>query len=202
MTEQELLNAAKAGNISAIEDYADCLIEKKNWSEALDWLRRGSHAGSMYCMMKNAHLTLAMVEATISITTSEAANCLKDLEQAEKWVLSIRNVGKLEDADGIGEVGNIKCGDIMRMYLKIDNNVITDVTVSFPEKYYNKVPSDGLCGKTDEDNFGFTYEVLNKYIRTGVCEDEAVKAKIDSMHKKNLFKLLPMPTFHYNPMFE
>ena len=71
-----------------------------------------------------------------------------------------------------------------------------------PYELTHKTPSDGLCGKTDEDNFGFTYEVLNKYIRAGVCEDEEVKAKIDSMHKKNLFKLMPMPTFHYNPMFE
>ncbi len=38
-----------------------------------------------------------------------------------------RNVGEIEDADGIGEVGNAKCGDIMKMYLKIDGNVITDV---------------------------------------------------------------------------
>ncbi len=37
-----------------------------------------------------------------------------------------RNVGKMEDADGIGEVGNAKCGDIMRMYLKVDDGVITD----------------------------------------------------------------------------
>lgn len=71
-----------------------------------------------------------------------------------------------------------------------------------PFELTHKTPSDGLCGKTDEDNFGFTYEVLNKYIRDGVCEDEEVKAKIDSMHKKNLFKLMSMPTFHYNPMFE
>jgi nitrogen fixation NifU-like protein len=39
---------------------------------------------------------------------------------------SPRNVGEIPDADGIGEVGNAKCGDIMKMYLKIDNNVITD----------------------------------------------------------------------------
>lgn len=38
-----------------------------------------------------------------------------------------RNVGELEDADGIGEVGNAKCGDIMKMYIKVDNGIITDV---------------------------------------------------------------------------
>ncbi|MGN1117605.1 MAG: Fe-S cluster assembly scaffold protein NifU [Acutalibacteraceae bacterium] len=37
------------------------------------------------------------------------------------------NVGKIDDADGVGEVGNAKCGDIMKMYLKIDNDIITDV---------------------------------------------------------------------------
>ena len=38
-----------------------------------------------------------------------------------------RNVGEIEDADGVGEIGNAKCGDIMKMYLKIDDNTITDV---------------------------------------------------------------------------
>ena len=38
-----------------------------------------------------------------------------------------RNVGKIEDADGIGEVGNAKCGDIMKIYLKIENDIIVDV---------------------------------------------------------------------------
>ncbi|MDD6346074.1 MAG: Fe-S cluster assembly scaffold protein NifU [Ruminococcus sp.] len=38
-----------------------------------------------------------------------------------------RNVGEIEDADGIGEVGNAKCGDIMKMYIKVDNDIITDV---------------------------------------------------------------------------
>lgn len=69
--------------------------------------------------------------------------------------------------------------------------------LGLPYGLTHKVPSDGLCGKTDEDNFGFTYEVLNKYIRTGICEDETVKAKIDEMHQKNLFKLQPIPSFIY-----
>lgn len=38
-----------------------------------------------------------------------------------------RNIGEMEDADGIGEVGNAKCGDIMRMYIKVKDNIITDV---------------------------------------------------------------------------
>ena len=66
-----------------------------------------------------------------------------------------------------------------------------------PCELTHKTPSDGICGKTDEDNFGFTYAVLNKYIRTGICEDEEIRVKIDQMHTKNLFKLMPIPTFEY-----
>ena len=65
------------------------------------------------------------------------------------------------------------------------------------DRFVEKAPSDGLCGKTDEDNLGFTYAVLNRYIRTGVCEDADIKAKIDKMHEKNLFKLQLMPCFEY-----
>ena len=62
-----------------------------------------------------------------------------------------------------------------------------------------KVPSDGLSGKTDEDNLGFTYAALDQYIREGVCKDEQVKSRIDRLHKMNLFKLKPMPCFEYVP---
>lgn len=68
-----------------------------------------------------------------------------------------------------------------------------------PDRFVEKVPIDGLCGKTDEDNLGFTYAVLDKYIRTGICEDEEIKNKIDSMHEKNLFKLRLMDAFEYKP---
>ncbi len=71
--------------------------------------------------------------------------------------------------------------------------------LGLPEMFVEKVPIDGLCGKTDEDNLGFTYAVLDKYIRTGVCEDEKIKEKIDHMHKANLFKLQLMPVFPYEP---
>lgn len=71
--------------------------------------------------------------------------------------------------------------------------------LGLPEVLVDKVPSDGLCGKTDEDNLGFTYAVLDKYIRTGVCEDPETKAIIDDKHIKNKFKLELMPCFEYQP---
>ena len=58
-----------------------------------------------------------------------------------------------------------------------------------------KVPIDGLCGKTDEENLGFTYDVLDRYIRTGEIEDMEICKKINRLHRQNLFKLLPMPAF-------
>ena len=79
--------------------------------------------------------------------------------------------------------------------LTSDEVVAIGDVLGLPYELVHKTPSDGLCGKTDEDNFGFTYEILNKYIRTGECEDEAVKAKIDYLHHKNRFKLQPIPSF-------
>lgn len=67
--------------------------------------------------------------------------------------------------------------------------------LGLPEELVGKTPIDGLCGKTDEDNLGFTYEVLDKYIREGVIDDMSIKEKIDKMHERNLFKLKLMPAF-------
>lgn len=67
--------------------------------------------------------------------------------------------------------------------------------LGLPMMLVEKEPSDGLCGKTDEDNFGFTYEVLDRYIRTGAIDDENIKMKIDDMHRKNMFKQEPIARF-------
>lgn len=71
--------------------------------------------------------------------------------------------------------------------------------LGLPDMFVEKVPIDGLCGLTDEDNLGFTYAVLDRYIREGVCEDPETKERIDRMHRANLFKLEPMPVFPYEP---
>lgn len=67
--------------------------------------------------------------------------------------------------------------------------------LGLPEDLVEKVPIDGLSGKSDEENLGFTYAMLDKYIREGICEDAEAKKRIDELHQRNLFKLELMPCF-------
>ena len=67
--------------------------------------------------------------------------------------------------------------------------------LNLPQYLVEKTPADGLCGKTDEDNFGFSYKILDKYIRTGICENNMIKKIIDKKHMANKFKLEPCQTF-------
>ena len=69
------------------------------------------------------------------------------------------------------------------------------VILGLPDELVYKTPIDGLCGKTDEDNLGFTYAVLDKYIRTGEIENKATKERIDHLNKINSFKVKYMPVF-------
>lgn len=67
--------------------------------------------------------------------------------------------------------------------------------LGLPDVLVDKTPIDGLCGKTDEENLGFTYAELDRYIRTGVMDDPEKKARIDRLHRMNQFKLQLMPAF-------
>jgi NAD+ synthase len=92
-------------------------------------------------------------------------------------------------------------GDDQGNVRPLANLTVTEVievgkALGIPDWMVDKKPSDGLCGQTDEDKFGFSYKVLDHYIRTGECEDPEIKAKIDAMHNRNAFKLQPMPEFN------
>ena len=71
--------------------------------------------------------------------------------------------------------------------------------LGLPSKYVDKTPSDGLCGKSDEDNFGFTYDELDEKIRKGTCGNKEIDRIIELKHHANEFKLKKttsyMPTF-------
>ena len=91
-------------------------------------------------------------------------------------------------------------GDAAGDFSPMANLTVTEVkeigrVLGLPDELVDKVPIDGLCGKTDEENLGFTYAELDVYIRTGKMDDPKKKALIDIKHKLNLFKLQLMPTF-------
>ena len=67
--------------------------------------------------------------------------------------------------------------------------------LDIPSYLVDKVPSDGLSGQSDEDKLGFTYAVLDRYIRTGEIEDLATKERIDRLNRINKHKLELMPSF-------
>ncbi len=69
------------------------------------------------------------------------------------------------------------------------------MVLGLPNELIEKVPIDGLSGKTDEENLGFSYAELDEYIRNGIINDLSKKERIDSLHEKNQFKLEQMPGF-------
>ena len=91
-------------------------------------------------------------------------------------------------------------GDGAGDFSPLCNLTVTEVkeigkVLGLPEELVEKTPIDELCGKTDEENLGFTYAELDKYIRTGIMEDLEKKKRIDLLHEQNLFKVKPMPGF-------
>ncbi len=102
---------------------------------------------------------------------------------SEDWVGYATRYG-----DGAGDFS--PCSHLTVQEVKAVGKVL-----GLPERLIEKVPIDGLSGKTDEDNLGFTYEELDRYIRTGHIDDPLKKKKIDELHRLNGFKLKPMPSF-------
>ena len=91
-------------------------------------------------------------------------------------------------------------GDAAGDFSPLSNLTVDEVkhigrVLGLPDVLVDKTTLDGLCGKTDEENLGFTYAELDRYIRTGEIEDKQKKERIDKLHKQNLFKLQLMPTF-------
>lgn len=91
-------------------------------------------------------------------------------------------------------------GDSVGDFSPLSNLTVTEAkeigyVLGLPKELVDKTPIDGLCGKTDEENLGFTYKELDIYIRTGKIGDMAKKELIDKKHKANLFKLSLMPSF-------
>lgn len=129
------------------------------------------------------------------------------IRMATLYAVAQCNNGRVANTCNLSEdwVGySTRYGDAAGDFSPMSNFTVQEVKaigryLGLPEKFVEKPPIDGLCGKTDEDNLGFTYAELDHYIREGVEPPLEKKEKIDRMHRQNLFKLAFMPIFHFDP---
>ena len=139
----------------------------------------------------------------MEITPQTIQNIPPRIRMSTLYAVSQSNNGRVCNTCNLSEdwVGySTRYGDSVGDFSPMSFLTVTEVKaigreLGLPDVLVDKTPIDGLCGKTDEENLGFTYAELDVYIRTGKIEDEEKKANIDRRHKMNLFKLQLMPSF-------
>ena len=145
------------------------------------------------------------LKASIPFELSQQSlvNLLPRIRMTTLYAVSQSFNGRVANTCNLSEdwVGySTRYGDAAGDFSPLCNLTVQEVkeigrALGLPADLVDKVPIDGLCGKTDEDNLGFTYAELDHYIRTGEIENQATKARIDQLHQQNLFKLQLMPSF-------
>ncbi len=115
-----------------------------------------------------------------------------------------RNVGEMEDADGIGEVGNPKCGDIMKMYIKVKDGIITDVSFKTfgcgAAIATSSMATELVKGKSIEDALKLTNKAVMEAldglppvkIHCSVLAEQAIKAALSDYYTKQGIDPLPI----------
>ena len=127
-----------------------------------------------------ARIRMAVLYAVSAVVGGRVANTCN---LSEDWVGYATKFG-----DGAGDFSPLS-------HLTVTEVKAVGRALNLPTKFIDKIPEDGLTGLSDEENLGFTYAVLDRYIREGICEDNAVREKIDRLHQCNLHKLRLMLCF-------
>lgn len=146
---------------------------------------------------------LAHLPSELTVSAQTKQNLPPRIRMSALYAVSQSCNGRVCNTCNLSEdwVGySTRYGDAAGDFSPLSQLTVTEVKeigllLRLPEELVHKVPTDGLCGKTDEENLGFTYAELDRYIRTGIIEDEMKKQKIDERHRNNLFKLKQMPSF-------
>lgn len=172
-----------------------------------------NHLGIRYCnvnigdtynaLMAAVKEQLATLDKEVSPQTT--INMPPRLRMTTLYAISQSMNGRVANTCNLSEdwVGySTRYGDAAGDFSPLGGLTVAEVIaigkeLGLPVELVEKTPSDGLCGKSDEDNLGFTYAVLDRYIRTGQIDDPQIKAVIDDKHVKNLFKLKPIPHFDF-----
>ena len=139
----------------------------------------------------------------VGLSAQSMINLAPRLRMATLYAVSQSCDGRVANTCNLSEdwVGySTRYGDSVGDFSPLSHLTVQEVKavgrlLGLPGALVDKAPSDGLTGKTDEDNLGFTYAELDRYIREGIIDDAAKKEKIDRLHAKNAFKLELMPSF-------
>lgn len=145
----------------------------------------------------------SMAESGVEMSQQTKINLAPRLRMTTLYAFSQSMNGRVANTCNLSEdwVGySTRYGDAAGDFSPLAHLTVHEVIevgryLGLPENLVVKTPSDGLSGMSDEDKLGFTYAVLDKYIRTGICEDEQTKARIDYLNKLNAFKLKPIPGY-------
>lgn len=138
-----------------------------------------------------------------ALSEQSRVNLPSRIRMATLYAVSQSHNGRVANTCNLSEdwVGySTRYGDSVGDFSPCSNLTVQEMKqigrlLGLPGELVDKVPTDGLCGKTDEDNLGFTYAELDRYIREGVIENEEHRELIDHKHRMNLFKLELMPAF-------
>ena len=139
----------------------------------------------------------------LELTSQSTSNIPPRVRMTTLYAISQSCNGRVANTCNLSEdwVGySTRYGDSVGDFSPLSRLTVAEVKeighlLGLPAELVEKTPIDGLCGKTDEDNLGFTYAELDRYIRTGEIDDLEKKKLIDTKHKNNLFKLELMPCF-------
>ena len=146
---------------------------------------------------------LSNIPNELEVTAQTKQNLPARIRMATLYAISQSVNGRVCNTCNLSEdwVGySTRYGDSVGDFSPMSNLTVTEVKeigylLGLPKELVDKIPIDGLCGKTDEENLGFTYAELDIYIRTGEIADDRKKDLIDRKHNANLFKLQLMPSF-------
>lgn len=146
----------------------------------------------------------ANIPQELELSVQSTTNLPARIRMATLYAISQSCNGRVANTCNLSEdwVGySTRYGDAAGDFSPLSHLTVTEVKeigrlLGLPDELVDKPPIDGLSGKTDEENLGFTYAELDKYIREGIIEDADKKNLIDTKHKNNLFKLQLMPSFN------
>ncbi len=145
----------------------------------------------------------AAIPASVPLSAQSRTNLPPRIRMAALYAVSQSCNGRVANTCNLSEdwVGySTRYGDAAGDFSPLSRLTVAEVKeighlLGLPAELVEKTPIDGLCGKTDEENLGFTYAELDRYIRTGEIDDAEKKARIDRLHRINQFKLELMPVF-------